>query len=147
MIKKITTYFHPFSKLLGASCFGLTANFIAYLDKHHVCTKYIRQIICFRYAYAGKVYKETEIVFVGNKLCMGIHGWSRPRDSSYKWDSLSGMRPRKLVTEAMVKPVGYDVHSVHTAVIINVNWWLMYVWSPGLPRVFVYILTSSDQWM
>ena len=42
------------------------------------------------------------------------------RDSSYTGDSLSGMRPRKLVTEAM----GYDVdvHSVHTAVIINVNW-------------------------
>ena len=26
---------------------------------------------------------------------------------------------RKLVTGAMVKPVGYDVHSVHTVVIIN----------------------------
>ena len=31
----------------------------------------------------------------------------------------------KLMTEAMVKPVGYDVHSVHTAVIIKVNWLLI----------------------
>ena len=49
------------------------------------------------------------------------------------------MRTRKLVTEAMVKPVGYDVHSVHTAVIINVNWWLMYVWSAGLPCVCLHL--------
>ena len=46
-----------------------------------------------------------------------------------KEDSYSGMRTRKLVTEVMVKPVDYDVHSVHTAVIINtarseylINW-------------------------
>ena len=50
----------------------------------------------------------------------------------------------KFVTEAMVKPVGYDVHSVHTAVIINVNCdWCMYDQLVFL--VFVYILTSFDQ--
>ena len=37
-----------------------------------------------------------------------------------KEDSCSGMRTRKLVTEANVKTVGYDVHSVHIAVIINI---------------------------
>ena len=49
-------------------------------------------------------------------------------------DSSSGMRTRKLVTGAMVRPVGYDVHSVHTAMIINIarsgnlmNWRLVYV--------------------
>ena len=26
----------------------------------------------------------------------------------------------------MVKPVGYDVHSVHTAVTLNVNWRLVH---------------------
>ena len=39
-----------------------------------------------------------------------------------KEDSYSGMRTRKLVTEAMVKPVGYDVHSV-----TRVNSFLVYV--------------------
>ena len=69
---------------------------------------------------------------------------ARYRDSSYKGDSFSGMRPRKLVTEEMVKLVGYDVHSVHTAVIINVNCdWCMYDQLVFL--VFVYILTNFDQ--
>ena len=35
-------------------------------------------------------------------------------------DSYSRMRTRKLVPEAMVKPAGYYVHSVHIAVIINI---------------------------
>ena len=44
-------------------------------------------------------------------------------DSMYSYRIVcQEMRMLKLVTEAMVKPVGYDVHSVHTAVIINVNW-------------------------
>ena len=61
------------------------------------------------------------------------------------------MRTRKLVTEAMVKPVGYDVHSVHSAVIINkpnteyliIGDWCMYDQLVFL--VFVYILISFDQ--
>ena len=44
-------------------------------------------------------------------------------DSTYSYRIVcQEMRMLKLVTEAMVKPLGYDVHSVHTAVIINVNW-------------------------
>ena len=37
-----------------------------------------------------------------------------------KGDSSSGMRIQKLVTGAIVKTVGYDVHSVQTAVIMNI---------------------------
>ena len=44
-------------------------------------------------------------------------------DSTYSYRIIcQEMRMLKLVTEAMVKPVGYDVHSVHTPVIINLNW-------------------------
>ena len=46
------------------------------------------------------------------------------------------MRQRKLVTEAMVKPVGYDVHNVHISVYIG-GW--MYVRSACLPSVCLHL--------
>ena len=41
------------------------------------------------------------------------------KQAKAKEDSYSGMRQQKLVTEAMFKPMGYDVHNVHISVYIG----------------------------
>ena len=42
-----------------------------------------------------------------------------PKQAKAQEDSFSGMGQQKLVTKAMVKPVGYDVHNVHISVYIG----------------------------
>ena len=76
------------------------------------------------------------------KVCPFYFCYSNdPKPAKAKEDSYSGMRQRKLVTEAMVKPVGYDVHNVH------ISWCILgtkCTYDQLVFLVFVYILTSFN---
>ena len=63
-----------------------------------------------------------------------------PKKAKTEEDSYSGICQQKLLTKAMFKPLGYDVHNVHISVYIG-DW--VSVWSAG----FVYRLTSFNKLM
>ena len=66
-----------------------------------------------------------------------------PKDSKKaktEEDSYSGICQQKLLTKAMFKPLGYDVHNVHISVYIG-DW--VSVWLAG----FVNLLTSFHKLM
>ena len=88
--------------------------------------------------YFAKILKMTEL-----RPKNRFFGPEIPKDSKKaktEEDSYSGICQQKLLTKAMFKPLGYDVHNVHISVYIG-DW--VSVWLAG----FVNLLTSFHKLM